>query len=408
MNCSTICSSGNHEGDLRMFRGRVQITSNCADENLNSKIRSFGFPCSRKRTLQITPNFCENKWKAVKMVVITTGAYFIIWFTYFVTYTFYAFSDDNCENLAYMIGRPMAMLGLINSLTNTSSLTSIFSIGLIAIDRYIYILYGLHYYRYITTRRSRLMVLLAWLISALFGFWPGFCWRSKMNGGSCCFISLIQPKLWVIVPSLGLIPMIIIVVLYGIILKNALNSRSRMKISSLENHDGDMRMFRGRENITSNYADDNLSSRVRSIGFLCCRISTLEITPLLCENKWKAVKIVVYTTGSYIITWCPIFVTCVLYAFCERNSSCPYCQHIAYLLRNPFSLLTPLNSLLNPVIYAWWHPGIRENIKKTYNMLLLKVFQKRKSSTCSETKIHSNSSIKQIGQENFDNGQELH
>lgn len=41
---------------------------------------------------------------------------------------------------------------------------SVYSIGLIAIDRYLYIVYGLQYQRYITPSRAKLLIAATWLI----------------------------------------------------------------------------------------------------------------------------------------------------------------------------------------------------------------------------------------------------
>ncbi|XP_055851775.1 5-hydroxytryptamine receptor 1A-like [Episyrphus balteatus] len=280
-------------------------------------------------------------------------------------------------------------------LSCTASLTSIFGIALIAIDRYLYIGYGLHYHRYITPLRTNCMILSTWLLGTFFGSFPAFVWRSPMNNKICWLVILVPPKVALILPSLGIIPLIIILVLYSIILKNALNSRSRMDCSTVyssNNPDGNLRIYRGQTEITSNCVNDNPRSKIRSFGLPCCRINTLEITPLFCEKKWKAVKIVVFTAGAYLVIWFSYFVIFTFYAFSEEN-----CEKLSYALGVPMLFLSLTNSLLNPLIYAWWHPGFRKSVLKMYSMINIKVC--RKKSPIPVRKIHQRCSIKQIGEE---------
>ncbi|XP_055850428.1 glucose-dependent insulinotropic receptor-like [Episyrphus balteatus] len=261
-------------------------------------------------------------------------------------------------------------------LVGTATMASVFSIGLIAIDRYLYILYGLHYHRYFTTKYPHWMILLVWFLGMMFGCVPIFIWKYPMNGEICFYLDLLPPKIFIIPVSVAMVPMILIMVLYSIILKNALNSRSHT-FSSFQNHEADLRIFRGREQIiTSNCADEE--SRVRSYGLSCCKRKTLEITPSLNdENKWKAVKIVAYTTGAYFITWFPYFVTSICLAFCDMNLNVEHCEYLINLLSGPLSLFCLTNSLFNPLIYAWWHPGFKISVKKMYSSLLEKICQKQ-------------------------------
>lgn len=46
----------------------------------------------------------------------------------------------------------------------STTLVSVYSVGLIAVDRYLYIMYGLQYQRYITPGRARLLIVGTWLL----------------------------------------------------------------------------------------------------------------------------------------------------------------------------------------------------------------------------------------------------
>lgn len=43
-------------------------------------------------------------------------------------------------------------------------ITSVYSIGLISVDRYLYIVYGLQYQRYIYPLRARIMIISTWIL----------------------------------------------------------------------------------------------------------------------------------------------------------------------------------------------------------------------------------------------------
>lgn len=49
----------------------------------------------------------------------------------------------------------------------SSTITSVYSVGLIAIDRFLYILYGLQYQRWVYPNRARLLICLTWIIGML-------------------------------------------------------------------------------------------------------------------------------------------------------------------------------------------------------------------------------------------------
>lgn len=57
---------------------------------------------------------------------------------------------------------------IIKGLVVTAILVSALSVGLIAVDRFIYIVYGLQYHRYINPTRARILILLTWIISKAF------------------------------------------------------------------------------------------------------------------------------------------------------------------------------------------------------------------------------------------------
>lgn len=75
-----------------------------------------------------------------------------------------------------MRGKPKGMIV-------SAIITSVYSIGLISVDRYLYIVYGLQYQRYIYPMRARIMILSTWILgkSRLRKYNPFFCEYAANN-----------------------------------------------------------------------------------------------------------------------------------------------------------------------------------------------------------------------------------
>ncbi|XP_052863453.1 5-hydroxytryptamine receptor 1A-like [Anopheles cruzii] len=322
------------------------------------------------------------------------------------------------------------MIGLIVS----TSLVSVYSVGLIAIDRYLYIVYGLQYQRYLTRLRARLLIGATWIIGVSIGFLPALGWRGDTDGGrTCWFIRLAPPPLVILTSVTGILPVLLVLILYGIILRKALRRVSQLKKASREMRGvqtGNLRLFRGggpgaRSATAATATNNNLSDteqgvsedeltargrtadRARCLCFrwprCCCRADaaagtkrgaakrsksslnggttnasaggTTEpagatasepsaSTSIKGPTKWKAVKVVMFTTGSFVVTWVPYFIASIMYVACDPTTSEELCRGLQFAIASPLAILGFANSLLNPIIYAWWHNGFRESMKK--------------------------------------------
>lgn len=58
----------------------------------------------------------------------------------------------------------------------SSTLVSILSVLLVAIDRFLYILYGLQYQRYIFPNRARILIVTTWILGELLAVFGLFCY----------------------------------------------------------------------------------------------------------------------------------------------------------------------------------------------------------------------------------------
>ncbi|XP_068993806.1 glucose-dependent insulinotropic receptor-like [Neodiprion pinetum] len=238
-------------------------------------------------------------------------------------------------------------LGMIVS----STVASLYSVGLIAVDRFLYIVHGMNYNRWMYSKRARLLILFTWVVGIILGFLPatGLWTGSTDRGRICWFTHLAPPGLILLITIIGLLPILLVLVLYGIILYHAimkvlqLRRIDRNRTNPTASRDEDFRIFRGGDSASNNDAAKKTSKNKPS--------------------KVKAVKVVMFTCGSIVLTWIPYFVACTIYVF-----SCDFvageCKTLRVAIASPLAILGFLNSLFNPVIYAWWHTGFRTMMKK--------------------------------------------
>lgn len=108
-----------------------------------------------------------------------------------------------------------------------------------------------------------------------------------------------------------------------------------------------------------------LSNHVRKI----CNVNKFTRKPKE-PNKWRAITIVLLTSGGFIFTWLPFFITVIFFVFCEDKMTNPQCLYIRHLLGGPLATLAFINSVLNPIIYAWWHKGFQKSVRNYYKRYL--------------------------------------
>lgn len=246
---------------------------------------------------------------------------------------------------------------LFAGLIVSSTLASIYSVGLIAIDRFLYIIHGLKYHRWVYPTRARLFIAFSWTLGIILGFLPstGIWSGSTENGRICWFISLAPPGLILLITIIGLIPVILVITLYSIILYHAIKKVMQLRKADKNRDDkslggsgegrGESRIFRGGGGKIHNKEDNNKESSAKTK-----------------PSKIKAVKVVLLTCGSFVITWVPYFIASSIYVFCDPSTS--NCKTLKVAIASPLAILGFFNSLLNPLIYAWWHNGFRTFLRK--------------------------------------------
>jgi hypothetical protein len=91
------------------------------------------------------------------------------------------------------------------------------------------------------------------------------------------------------------------------------------------------------------------------------------------------------------VTWIPYFIASTMHVFCEKRATDENtCKSLRLAIASPLAILGFLNSLLNPLIYAWWHKGFRAFVftkilfrKRLQNQVNLRNRVTKKTSTSS-------------------------
>ncbi|XP_063222013.1 5-hydroxytryptamine receptor 1A-like [Bacillus rossius redtenbacheri] len=235
----------------------------------------------------------------------------------------------------------------------SSTVASIWSVGLIGIDRFLYILYGMHYQRWITPFRARWLIIFTWLLGIVIGFLPAMGWRRHVGSGKACwFTGVVTPELIVLTTIVGFAPIIATSILYSIILYHAL--RKVKQLTRAGKNTG--------HTATTTSKQHNLRVSRGANATMTQDPNKKKSSP----SKWKAIKVVIFTNGSFILTWVPFFIANLMYVSCEASSTrVENCKGLQVAIAVPLTMLGLFNSLLNPIIYAWWHNGFREFVRNT-------------------------------------------
>lgn len=154
-------------------------------------------------------------------------------------------------------------------------------------------------------------------------------WSRSTDNGRVCWFIIIAPKgLMLLTIVFGGLSVLVVIILNALILRKALSSINHLKSADQSATD-----------------DSALRRNVQ----------------LSQPSKWRAVKVVTLTFGSFVITWGPYFVASLIYAYAADER---LCGKLKSLIASPLALLGFLNSVLNPMIYAWWHKGFRKFISQ--------------------------------------------
>lgn len=237
-------------------------------------------------------------------------------------------------------------------------------------------------------------------------------WAGDTKNGQICWFILLAPKQLIrLTVTIGAIPLITVLILYSIILYHAikkiiiLQKAAKADVENkIEIADNGLRIFKGR-GIVSDSVNDELpegSDKEKKEKSIFKRIFMKKPNnDIKSPSKWKAIKVVMFTSGSFLFTWGPYFIASFIYTFCEEGSQT--FKTLTVLIASPFAILGFLNSFINPIIYAWWHQGFRTFVIKKVDSIR----RKRISTANDSSKTTSSSDIRRSSKTNSTNNSVL-
>ncbi|XP_070539419.1 glucose-dependent insulinotropic receptor-like [Ptychodera flava] len=199
----------------------------------------------------------------------------------------------------------------------TSCSASIYSILVIAYDRYLAITKPLKYIQRMSRTREIVLVIGIWTAAFLLGFIPTIGSRNNIYEGYCSFLTVLHPRFPILLICLGFLPPLIVMIYFYAHIYSVSHKHSR-QIADLER-------------------------------------AMQDVNQMKLARELKAAKTVAVVIGCFILTWLPFFIALTVTLICAEDCQMMYVLH--YLLLLGFS-----NSAFNPWVYVYWNKEARERL----------------------------------------------
>lgn len=195
----------------------------------------------------------------------------------------------------------------------TVSVTSLLGV---TIDRYISIIYPLHYSTIVTSTRATLAILFIWSWSSFISLVPMIIWHNPPE--SCLIEKFLHKYQWLAQTLYYFIVVTIMALLYSKIFRVAWVQSRHLGMSVNK--------------------DDNL------------------------KLKMRVVKVFFIVFGAIILSLTPFYVIYTYFAMIGSDSySCSWCLLVSFT-----DLLMIANSTMNPIIYAWKYRDFQRALRKLF------------------------------------------
>ncbi|XP_074059472.1 glucose-dependent insulinotropic receptor [Macrotis lagotis] len=224
--------------------------------------------------------------------------------------------EDQLFNPAHLTQRTLCSLRM--AFVTSSSAASVLTVMLIAFDRYLAIKKPFSYFQIMNGPTAGICMASLWLVSYIIGFLPLWVpfFQQDTYQGPCSFFAVFHPHFILTLSCGGFFPALIVFVFFYCDMFKIASQHSK-QIRKME-HAGAPK--------------GHCSSR--AVGDL------------------KALRTVAVLIGSFTLSWTPFLITTMVQAACQE------CQ-LYQVLERYLWLLGVGNSLLNPLIYAYWQKDVR-------------------------------------------------
>ncbi|XP_059142715.1 adenosine receptor A3-like [Physella acuta] len=223
------------------------------------------------------------------------------------------------------------------SLLFVSVCASMFSTLLVSLDRYMYIIYSLHYARYVTKERSAIVILVTWVLAVLYGTVP--LYTSNFHTGEGCMPTHIFSKVYMIMvhPCLFFTVSVVTFCLYVQVGRAALRQQKLIRDQKLATNKSEL------PGATKRFSQRNL----------------------------RLLKLLMSVFGLFFLCWCPLLVIACI----------EYTVHVSHVALNVASLVAVLNSANNFLVLA----AMNKEFRSEFRRLLSAV---RHCSGCRNDQVH--------------------
>lgn len=202
----------------------------------------------------------------------------------------------------------------------TPSAASILTMFVISLDRYVAIKVPLRYSQLVGTKMITGVLVCLWLLSTAIGFLPNVVkdMQHSRYESVCTFFSVINPQSIIIVFCTTFFPILLIFIYFYLdILKIAWSHQRRIEQAM--------------------------------------QVSSRCVLPSRYWGHVKAFRTVTVLVGCFTLCWCPFFVVSVIQVLCSP------CK-LYWFLENHLWMLGLANSLINPLVYAFWQREVRQQL----------------------------------------------